>query len=128
MKVCYICHKFSFLIMYVLGDIKIFKDFCKDIVHTNDISNRPCLKSILDHDFFKQKFINIYANLIELPLKTEIEKTEFFANLKHELGTFNEEIVANQLGGLLVSRMVLINETARTCLLPYLLIPKKGKD
>lgn len=111
-----------------LGDIynvTVFKEFCKNIVQNSDISQRPSLKNLLEHEFFKQKFINIHSYLIELPLKSEQEKTEFFTTLKQELETFDENVIACQLGDLLVSRMVLINETARKHFLPFLLVPRK---
>ncbi|CAG9769331.1 unnamed protein product [Ceutorhynchus assimilis] len=111
-----------------ISKLSSFKEFCKNIVQEPNVLQRPTLSSLLEHEFFKHKFINIHSFLIELPLKSDVDKTEFFAHLKEELQLLNEEIVASQLGRLLVSRMVLLNNGARNYLLPYILIPRKGEN
>ncbi|KAL1505999.1 hypothetical protein ABEB36_005437 [Hypothenemus hampei] len=106
-----------------------FKAFCTQAVQEPRIVQRPRLRNLLEHDFFNHTFIKIYSFLIELPLKSDNEKTEFFAGLKEELQILDEKLVVSQLGRLLVSRMVLLNKIARNCLLPYVMIPKKdGND
>lgn len=65
---------------------------------------------------------------MELPLKTDIEKQEFFQSLYGKLKTFDENLVANQLSGFLLSRMVLSNVCAQKELVPYLLTPQTGKN
>lgn len=108
-----------------ISNMSSFKDFCNKAIEIPDILQRPKLSSLLEHEFFKNSFISIHSYLIELPLKSDSDKTEFFTNLKDELEILNEEVVASQLGGLLVSRMVLLNKTAQGCLLPYILVPKR---
>lgn len=50
-----------------------------------------------------------------------------FRTLADELATFDEELVARQLGTLLLSRLVLLNNTAQDFLLPRLFAPKDGE-
>lgn len=64
---------------------------------------------------------------MELPLKSDMEKQEFFQNLGSKLKSYNENLVASQLSGLLLSRLVLSNVTAQKYLLPYLLSPQTSK-
>ncbi|XP_066248943.1 protein-associating with the carboxyl-terminal domain of ezrin [Euwallacea similis] len=108
--------------------LNTFKELCTKVVQEPNVLLRPKLISLLEHELFKHKFIFIHSYLIELPLKADREKTEFFTNLKRELEELDEQVVASQLGRLLVSRMVLLNKTARNCLLPYILIPKNGEN
>lgn len=72
--------------------------------------------------------MTIYAFLDELPLKNNQEKEVFFDSLITQLRTFPENIVAEQLGRLLLSRMVLLDTTAQKQLLPFILKPKDEKD
>lgn len=91
-----------------------------------DIAKRPSFKDILEHDFFNQEFIKIHSFLLELPLKLDAEKTEFFKTLGNTLKSFDEVLVASQLSELLLSRMVLLNNTAQRDLLPLLLSPRQS--
>lgn len=50
------------------------------------------------------------------------------SNLVHQLKAFPEKIVAEQLGRLLLSRMVLLDPTAQLKLLPFVLKPKTEDD
>lgn len=106
--------------------IREFCDYCKNELQNCEVSKRPNIKSVLAHPFFSQDFILTYSFLIELPLKNNAEKNEFFQNLGEKLKAFNEKLVASQLSGLLLSRMVLSNATAQKDLLPYLLSPQIG--
>lgn len=92
------------------------------------MSLRPKLGDLLDCPFFNHDFIKIYSFLTELPLKSDEEKADFFTQLPEKLGGFNEIAVASQLGGLLLSRLVLLNKTAQKSLLPLILIPQKGDE
>ncbi|XP_060525428.1 protein-associating with the carboxyl-terminal domain of ezrin [Cylas formicarius] len=98
-----------------------FKDLCKAVLHTADLADRPGLHAIIGHEFFKNKFLAIHSFLVELPLKSETEKNEFFVALAEELKRFDEEVVARHLGGLLLSRMVFLDKTAEKHLLPRVL-------
>lgn len=103
-----------------------FKDYCKNRLRNNcqtDIS----LKQLIFHPFFTHRFVAIYTFLVELPLKTEIEKTEFFKTLADELTLFPEDLIAKQLTTLLLSRLVILNRTAQDDLLPRMLQLKNDK-
>lgn len=43
------------------------------------------------------------------------------------LKCYDEETVAKQLGGLLLSRLTMLDQTARKDVIPYILKPKNGK-
>ncbi|XP_033228403.1 protein-associating with the carboxyl-terminal domain of ezrin [Belonocnema kinseyi] len=105
-----------------------FKDFCKERLKTTDTSAIASLSSLLNHPFFSHDFMKIHAFLTELPLKNETEKEEFFLNVVQKLESFPEKIVAEQLGKLLLSRLVLLDRTAQTKLLPFVLKPKNEQD
>jgi hypothetical protein len=49
-----------------------------------------------------------------------------YRSLVDELTGFPENLVAMQLGALLLSRVVLLDTTAQEILLPYILCPKQG--
>lgn len=104
-----------------------FLTLCKNELQNSNVTLRPKLISLLNHEFFNHKFIAIHSFLIELPLKSDDERTEFFSSLLEKLKEFNEVTVAKELSSLLLSRMVLLNKTANTELLPVLLTPRKGK-
>ncbi|XP_031844176.1 protein-associating with the carboxyl-terminal domain of ezrin isoform X2 [Nomia melanderi] len=105
-----------------------FKQFCKEDLQNTDPCLRSNLSSVLRHPFFTHDFMRIHAFLEELPLKSNQEKEIFFGNLIVQLRTFPENIVAEQLGRLLLSRMVLLDSTAQEKLLPFILKPRDGKD
>ncbi|XP_072379255.1 protein-associating with the carboxyl-terminal domain of ezrin isoform X1 [Diabrotica undecimpunctata] len=111
-----------------MDSLENFLGFCKNELLNTDFSKRPTFKSILDQEFFNNDFITINSFLLELPVKNDNEKLNFFQNLKHKLFKFEEEIVASQLSGLLLSRLVLLNKTAQTSLLPFLLTPQTGDE
>ncbi|XP_017757308.1 PREDICTED: protein-associating with the carboxyl-terminal domain of ezrin isoform X2 [Eufriesea mexicana] len=101
-----------------------FKQFCKENLQNSDPSLRSELSHVLQHPFFTHDFMRIYAFLDELPLKNSQEKEIFFGTLITQLRMFPENIVAEQLGRLLLSRMVLLDTTAQEQLLPFILKPK----
>ncbi|OAD57040.1 Protein-associating with the carboxyl-terminal domain of ezrin, partial [Eufriesea mexicana] len=105
-----------------------FKQFCKENLQNSDPSLRSELSHVLQHPFFTHDFMRIYAFLDELPLKNSQEKEIFFGTLITQLRMFPENIVAEQLGRLLLSRMVLLDTTAQEQLLPFILKPKDGND
>ncbi|XP_043791159.1 protein-associating with the carboxyl-terminal domain of ezrin [Apis laboriosa] len=105
-----------------------FKQFCKENLQNPDPSLRTELSHILQHPFFTHDFMKIYAFLDELPLKNSQEKEIFFRTLIKKLKIFPENIIAEQLGRLLLSRMVLLDITAQEQLLPFILKPKDEND
>lgn len=121
---------FNLLFIFISDDalcIEEFKQFCKNELQNKNVMTLPKIDTILDHPFFTHDFIIIYSFLTELALKTESERQIFFTDLVSRLKAFPEEIVARQLGELLLSRLVLLDNTACKHLLPYVLKPKQGK-
>lgn len=108
--------------------LKEFKKYCKDCLQDNEPERRPNLAEVLQHSFFNHEFISIYKFLNFLPLKSDEEKNEFFSNILDSLKCYDEETVAKQLGGLLLSRLTMLDQTARKDVIPYILKPKNGKD
>lgn len=105
-----------------------FREFCKENLQNPDSCLRSTLRDVLQHSFFTHEFIRIYAFLEDLPLKTESEREEFFTKLKQQLQMYPEAVVAEQLGRVLLSRMVLLDSTAQVKLLPFIFKPKDKKD
>ncbi|XP_057664881.1 protein-associating with the carboxyl-terminal domain of ezrin [Diorhabda carinulata] len=128
-KDCVDLYAFGSLAIDVLKSItddvvSIFIDFCKSNLLNADVTKRPTFKTILEEDFFNHRFIEIHSFLVELPLKSDTEKTGFFQDLAEKLFDFEEEVVASRLSGLLLSRMVFLDKTAQVTLLPFLLSPR----
>lgn len=106
--------------------LREFKKYCRDHLQNHDPAKRPKLSEILKHSFFNHEFITIYKFLNFLPLKTEDEKCQFFSNILDSLKCFDEETVAKQLSGLLLSRLTMLDHTAQKDVIPYILKPKNG--
>lgn len=105
-----------------------FRDFCKENLQNPDPHLRSNLPSILLHPFFTHDFLRIHAFLEELPLKNDTEKESFFESLVTQLKAFPENVVAEQLGRSLLSRIVLLDSTAQKKLLPFVLKPRDEKN
>ena len=103
-----------------------FKKYCRDYLQHQNPAKRPNLSEILQHNFFNHEFISIYKFLNFLPLNSEEEKSQFFSNILDNLKCYDEETVAKQLGGLLLSRLTMLDQTARRDVIPYILKPKNG--
>lgn len=101
-----------------------FKQYCATHLKHADEQLRPKLEAVLLHPYFNHDFIQIHSYLVELPLKTSESKQEFFSTLADQLRGFNETVVAAQLSHLLVSQLVLLDSTAKHCLIPHLLRPR----
>lgn len=104
-----------------------FQEFCATQLEKASPSSRPTFSAILEHQYFNQEFVKIHEFLSQIPLKSALEKHEFFSELINKLKTFNEVDVAVLLGDYLLSRIVLLDETAQTCVTPFVLDPKCGK-
>lgn len=100
-----------------------FRKYCAEHLRNANAKNRPTLSAILTHPYFNQEFIKIHSFLTELPLKGQTEKQTFFTGLVERLREFDEIVVATELMDLILSRMVLLNETAKLCVIPYILQP-----
>lgn len=101
-----------------------FKSYCATHLKHANVTMRPKLSAILLHPLFNHDFILIHSFLTELPLKSPQAKQEFFTGLADRLRTFDPETVAEQMGSLLLSRIVQLDTTAQLCVTPYILRPK----
>lgn len=104
--------------------IQEFIEYCKTHLKNKNIAMRPKLSAVLLHPFFNHEFLLIHSFLTELPLKSPKEKQDFFTVLIDRLRFFDENVVASQIGSLLLSRMVLLDTTAQLCVIPFVLKSK----
>ncbi|CAG9575602.1 unnamed protein product [Danaus chrysippus] len=107
--------------------LKEFTNYCKQNLQNPDCEKRPKLSELFKDNFFNHEFISIYKFLNFLPIKSDEEKSEFFANVIRNLKCYDEVTVAKQLGGLLLSRLTLLDSTARRDVLPFILKPKDDR-
>ncbi|KAK9498777.1 hypothetical protein O3M35_003339 [Rhynocoris fuscipes] len=105
-----------------------FLDIAKKELQAADCKSRPTITSLLEHPYFNHQFISIHNFLTELPIKSDNEKEIFFRELTSKLGEFNEELVAGQLGSLLLSRILLLDRSAQEYFLPQILKPRNADE
>lgn len=98
-----------------------FLAYCRTHLKHKNTSMRPLLSAVVLHNYFNHDFIVIHSFLSELPLKSNQAKVEFFKSLNDKLKQFDENIVGSQLSDLLLSRLVLLEQSAQIYLLPVLL-------
>ena len=98
-------------------------NYAKTRMMTHNPDRRPSLRTVLEHRAFNCDYISIVTFLSDLPLKSRPEKTKFFEVLTTKLLDFPTEIIAKQLGSLLLTRYVFLDESARNNFLPNLLVP-----
>ncbi|XP_061715469.1 protein-associating with the carboxyl-terminal domain of ezrin [Cydia pomonella] len=108
--------------------LKEFKQYCRNSLQHSNPEMRPSLKEVLQHSFYNHEFISIYKFLNFLPLKSEEERSEFFSTILETLKCYHEETVAKQLGGLLLSRLTMLDQTARKDVIPFILKPKHERS
>ncbi|XP_058058455.1 protein-associating with the carboxyl-terminal domain of ezrin [Anopheles bellator] len=107
-----------------IPSVEDFKAYCGTHLKHANPAMRPNLSAVLLHPIFNHDFILIHSFLTELPLKSPQAKQEFFISLADRLRLFDPETVAEQMGSLLLSRIVLLDTTAQLCVTPYVLRPK----
>lgn len=107
-----------------IPNVMEFRKYCVEQLRNGDAACRPSLTDILQHSYFNQDFILIHSFLTELPLKNQIQKEAFFTNLVDRLRQFDETVIGTELIELILSRMVLLDETAKLCVLPFVLQPR----
>lgn len=107
-----------------IPNVTEFRKYCVELLRNSDADCRPSLSDILQHPYFNQDFILIHAFLSELPLKNQIEKQSFFSSLVERLRQFDETVIGTELIDLILSRIVLLDETAKLCVLPFVLQPR----
>lgn len=111
-----------------IPNVTEFRKFCVEQLRNADAKNRPSLSTILQHSYFNQDFILVHSFLSELPLKNQTEKQSFFTSLIDRLHEFDETVVGTELIDLILSRIVLLDETAKLCVLPFILQPRSDCD
>ena len=104
-----------------------FHDLSKNLLQAQEQMHRPSLSTILDHSYFKdQEYLKIVEFLTDLPVKLLEEKKDFFTTLSEKLFLLPEKVIASQLSSLLLSRMVILDQTAVQSFIPNMLTPAKG--
>ncbi|CAD5120575.1 DgyrCDS9140 [Dimorphilus gyrociliatus] len=92
------------------NDILSGKEICK-------------LDTLLDEPLLRNDYVDIINFLRNITLKNENEKKDFFKNLAERLYKLPEKLVASRLTKLLLSRFVLLDQTAIEDFIPHLLVP-----
>lgn len=114
-----------------LGEIPYVQEFlnyCQTHLKHKNPTMRPLLSAIQLHNYFTHDFVTIHGFLSELALKTQPSKQEFFKTLNEKLKQFDEATIGSQLSELLLSRLVLLDQSAQFYLLPFLLKPQNLED
>lgn len=106
-----------------IPNVAEFRKYCVEHLRNSNAQDRPSLSAILLHSYFNQDFILIHSFLSELPLKDSLEKQTFFTGLVDRLRAFDETVVATELIDLILSRIVLLDETAKLPVIPFILQP-----
>ncbi|XP_059479883.1 protein-associating with the carboxyl-terminal domain of ezrin [Neocloeon triangulifer] len=103
--------------------LEFFKLACEKL-QDKQIKSRGSLAELLEHPYFSHPVVEILEFLSAITLKTISEKEQFFRSLWAQLATLPEVMVATQLADLLLSRLVLLEPSAQTYLVPWLLAIK----
>lgn len=111
-----------------IPNVAEFRKYCVEQLRHADADRRPSLSDILQHPYFNQDFILVHSFLSELPLKNQIEKQTFFTSLVDRLRQFDETVIGTELIDLILSRIVLLDETAKLCVLPFVLQPRTDDE
>lgn len=111
-----------------IPNVQEFRQYCAEHLRHATVAMRPKLSAVLLHPYFNHEFLLIHSFLTELPLKSPQEKQTFFTSLIDRLRDFDEENVAIQLTDLILSRMVVLDDTAKLCVIPYILKPRTDAD
>ena len=91
--------------------------------------SRPSMSDVRSQKLFQsQDFLEIVDFLSNLPLKSRSEREVFFKSLLARLDSIPEETIAVQMTPLLLSRLVLLDETAVRYFIPSFLTPRKGEE
>lgn len=111
----------------VESEARSFLDYAKKKLQSETSDIRPSLSDLLAHPFFNKDYLNIVAFLTDLPLKSNRDRKDFFSGLTEKLFSLPEKVVSGQLAPLLLSRMVLLDQTAAQMFIPSMMTPAKGR-
>jgi len=103
--------------------------FARSNMQADEPSTRPSLSNLLDHDYFRaQSYLIIVEFLSQMALKSQAEKDDFFISLTPRLKLLPEKVIASQLTSMLLSRLVLLEDSANSELIPSLLTPGPASE
>ena len=105
---------------------EIFAELAAKQMQNVNPSFRGSASALSSHKFFNQPLLVAQDFLNEISIKTSPEKETFFRNLAPLLYSTPEAVVGSKLVSTLLSRMVVMNQSAQQHLLPHLLIPRIG--
>lgn len=108
--------------------VQEFLTYCQTHLKHKNPSMRPLLSAVQLHNYFTHDFVLIHSFLSELALKTQPAKQEFFKSLNEKLKQFDENTIGSQLSELLLSRLVLLDQSAQLYLIPFLLKPQNLEE
>ncbi|XP_071097282.1 protein-associating with the carboxyl-terminal domain of ezrin-like isoform X2 [Haliotis cracherodii] len=112
-----------------LGDLtKTFELLVQDECLNVDPEQRPRVQSLLNDRMFRHDFIDVLRFVKNVTTKSEEEKKKFFGNVTPRLLSLPEELVAKRLTVPLLSRFVMLDDTANKALLANLLTPYREKS
>ncbi|XP_046583622.1 protein-associating with the carboxyl-terminal domain of ezrin-like isoform X2 [Haliotis rubra] len=112
-----------------LGDLtKTFELLVQDECLNVDPEQRPTVQTLLNDRMFRHDFIDVLRFVKNVTTKSEEEKKKFFSNVTARLLSLPEELVAKRLAVTLLSRFVMLDETANKALLANLLTPYREKS
>lgn len=105
-----------------------FLTFANTRLLADEAKSRPSMSDVRHQKLFQSHdFLEIMNFLSNIPLKSKAEREGFFKSLLPRLASLPEETIAVQMAPLLLSRLVLLDETAVRHFIPKFLTPRRGE-